>query len=51
MISEFIGYPRVDHDDTIDGVGLPIFHWNVSEVRAGILYLEIELPDTPIMMF
>lgn len=43
MMSEFIGYPRVDHDDTIDAVGLPIFFWNVGEVRAGLIYLEVNL--------
>lgn len=46
LMSEFIGYPRTDHDDTIDACGLPIFYWNVSEVRAGILYLERVLPET-----
>lgn len=46
MISEFIGYPRVDHDDTIDAVGLPIFYWNVGDVRAGIVYLSVAIPET-----
>jgi phage terminase large subunit-like protein len=43
--SEFIGYPRVDHDDTIDALGLPIFYWNASDKRAGIIYLTTNIPD------
>lgn len=46
--SEFIGYPRTDHDDTIDAIGLPIWFWNATERSSGIKTITIkDVPELP----